>query len=114
MHLGKRIALGLLLLPIAEVVAFLLVAWAVGWLPARGGGGGVGAGAGLGGAPPAGGRRGAAARGAGPPRGGAPHRGGARAPPRRYPDLGRHDARNCGNSAGTARIYHRPGGRRPA
>ncbi|HYW60513.1 MAG TPA: FxsA family protein [Xanthobacteraceae bacterium] len=36
MHLGKRIALGLLLLPIAEVVAFLLVAWAVGWLPALG------------------------------------------------------------------------------
>src|SRR5215471_20331634 len=36
MHLGKRIALGLLLLPVGEVVAFLLVAWAIGTLPAIG------------------------------------------------------------------------------
>jgi UPF0716 protein FxsA len=34
MHLSKRVALGLLLLPVAEVAAFLLVAWAVGVLPA--------------------------------------------------------------------------------
>ena len=34
MHLSKRIALGLLLLPVAEVAAFLLVAWAIGVLPA--------------------------------------------------------------------------------
>jgi UPF0716 protein FxsA len=33
-HWGKRIAIGLLLLPIAEVVAFVLVAWAIGFLPA--------------------------------------------------------------------------------
>jgi UPF0716 protein FxsA len=34
MHLGKRIALGLLLLPFAEVAGFLLVAWAVGFVAA--------------------------------------------------------------------------------
>jgi UPF0716 protein FxsA len=34
--LGKRIAIALLLLPAAEVVAFLLVAWAIGFLPALG------------------------------------------------------------------------------
>jgi UPF0716 protein FxsA len=33
-HLGKRIAIGLLLLPVAEVAAFLLVAWAIGFLAA--------------------------------------------------------------------------------
>jgi UPF0716 protein FxsA len=32
--MGKRIAIALLLLPAAEVVAFLLVAWAIGFLPA--------------------------------------------------------------------------------
>jgi len=32
--MGKRIAITLLLLPAAEVVAFLLVAWAIGFLPA--------------------------------------------------------------------------------
>lgn len=34
--MGKRIAIALLLLPAAEVVAFLLVAWAIGFLPALG------------------------------------------------------------------------------
>ena len=33
-QLGKRIAIALLLLPAAEVVAFLLVAWAIGFFPA--------------------------------------------------------------------------------
>lgn len=32
--MGKRIAITLLLLPAAEVVAFLLVAWAIGFFPA--------------------------------------------------------------------------------
>jgi len=35
-RLGKRIAIALLLLPLAEVVAFLLVAWAIGFFPALG------------------------------------------------------------------------------
>ena len=35
-QLGKRIAIALLLLPAAEVVAFLLVAWAIGFFPALG------------------------------------------------------------------------------
>ena len=34
MRLGKRIAIGLLLLPVAEVAVFLLVAWAIGFWPA--------------------------------------------------------------------------------
>ena len=34
--MGKRIAIALLLLPAAEVVAFLLVAWAIGFFPALG------------------------------------------------------------------------------
>jgi UPF0716 protein FxsA len=34
MHLGKRIAIALLVLPIAEAAAFLAVAWAVGLWPA--------------------------------------------------------------------------------
>jgi UPF0716 protein FxsA len=34
--LGKRIAIALLLLPAAEIVAFLLVAWAIGFFPALG------------------------------------------------------------------------------
>jgi UPF0716 protein FxsA len=34
MHLGKRIGLGLLLLPVAEVAVFLLIAWAIGLWPA--------------------------------------------------------------------------------
>ncbi len=34
MRLGKRIAIGLLLVPVAEVITFLLVAWAIGFLPA--------------------------------------------------------------------------------
>ena len=34
--MGKRIAIALLLLPAAEVVAFLLVVWAIGFLPALG------------------------------------------------------------------------------
>ena len=33
MHLGKRIALGLLLLPAVEVAAFLLLAWLIGLVP---------------------------------------------------------------------------------
>jgi UPF0716 protein FxsA len=33
-HLGKRIAIGLLLLPVAEVAAFLLIAWAIGFFTA--------------------------------------------------------------------------------
>src|SRR5262249_52897172 len=33
-QMGKRIAIALLLLPAAEAVAFLLVAWAIGFLPA--------------------------------------------------------------------------------
>lgn len=32
--MGKRIAIALLLLPVAEVAAFLLVAWAIGFFPA--------------------------------------------------------------------------------
>jgi UPF0716 protein FxsA len=35
-HWGKRIAIGLLVLPVAELVAFLLVAWAIGFFPAIG------------------------------------------------------------------------------
>ena len=34
MHLGRRIMLGLLLLPVAEIAAFLLIAWAIGFGPA--------------------------------------------------------------------------------
>jgi UPF0716 protein FxsA len=34
MHLGRRIMLGLLLLPVAEIAAFLLMAWAIGFGPA--------------------------------------------------------------------------------
>jgi UPF0716 protein FxsA len=36
MPLGKRIVIALLLLPVAEVVAFLLVVWAIGFFPALG------------------------------------------------------------------------------
>jgi UPF0716 protein FxsA len=35
-HPGKRIALAVLLLPVAELVAFLVVAWAIGFLAAIG------------------------------------------------------------------------------
>jgi len=34
MHLGKRIVLAILLLPAAEVVVFLLIAWAIGFFTA--------------------------------------------------------------------------------
>ena len=34
MHLGKKIAIGLLLLPVAELAAFVLLAWAIGFLAA--------------------------------------------------------------------------------
>ncbi len=34
--MGKRITIALLLLPLAEIVAFLLVAWAIGFFPALG------------------------------------------------------------------------------
>ena len=34
--MGKRIAIALLLLPVAEIAAFLLVVWAIGFFPALG------------------------------------------------------------------------------